>query len=563
MGGNQRLLGGLLGLVRSKCSQLVIIAILAEIALGIAWGVSFPADIPGGYAVVVGIEDYPGTANDLNYPAEDVQDTMALLVNMGFPTDTIICLKDSQATKRSIIAAIEQMAKRVDCNDVFFFYFSGHGDVDPSIVPYDAATAGVFTGSELAAALAVVPVNHQVCVFDSCFSGDLIPFLAKDGRCVISACAAGETSIEYGSLQNGAFTYYWVQSFTGPTGGSGYATVGAAFTWASPQVVTYTGNTQHPQINNQVAGGGVMNFAGPDPDDGVRVGLGVVFISGLVAGGIAVVVLKVKKRIGMLRSPATMSGLNPSGPTMATVYDLGPIGRVLFIGSLLRIRLNVSWDAFHQQCATAIETLSRGDQDLLRDYIQDPHDVRLLNPSEFRRFFASIAIQPPAEVPIPVPKREDIRPGDASDEWIPLDENAFAADPALNSSVITLLNETYKEAKSGNTKNTKRYLHTALNLCPKSLTCVHNASVLFLRTGMYKNAEKALGALLQIQETNARGWNMLGFALVCQERRQAALDVYTKAANYGKLDKLGLVLREKAQPEVILQLVDTLKKRPL
>ncbi len=84
-----------------------------------------------------------------------------------------------------------------------------------------------------------------------------------------------------------------------------------------------------------------------------------------------------------------------------------------------------------------------------------------------------------------------------------------------------------------------------------------------MRTGKYKDAEKTLGGLLKIQDTNARGWNMLGFALVCQDRRQAAVDVFTKAAQCGKLDKLGTVLLEKARPEVILQLVDALKRCPL
>ena len=80
------------------------------------------------YAIVIGVADYPGADNDLSYTDDDANDVYDMLVNdYNFKPSNIIRLLDSNATKASISAALDYMASVITPNDIFFFYYSGHG----------------------------------------------------------------------------------------------------------------------------------------------------------------------------------------------------------------------------------------------------------------------------------------------------------------------------------------------------------------------------------------------------------------------------------------------------
>jgi len=81
-----------------------------------------------GYAIIVGISDYPGTNSDLSYCDDDALSVYSMLVNeYNFKPENIIYLQDSSATQSAISAAFDQIAAQVTTNDIFFFYYSGHG----------------------------------------------------------------------------------------------------------------------------------------------------------------------------------------------------------------------------------------------------------------------------------------------------------------------------------------------------------------------------------------------------------------------------------------------------
>ena len=80
------------------------------------------------YAIVIGISDYPGSDNDLSYCDDDAQDIYSMLINdYNFKTENIIYLQDSSASKSAITAAFDQISSQITSNDIFFFYYSGHG----------------------------------------------------------------------------------------------------------------------------------------------------------------------------------------------------------------------------------------------------------------------------------------------------------------------------------------------------------------------------------------------------------------------------------------------------
>jgi len=80
------------------------------------------------YAIVVGISDYPGTEADLSYCDDDSQDIYSMLVNdFNFKSENVYYFQDSSASKAAISNAFDLIASQISEDDIFFFYYSGHG----------------------------------------------------------------------------------------------------------------------------------------------------------------------------------------------------------------------------------------------------------------------------------------------------------------------------------------------------------------------------------------------------------------------------------------------------
>ncbi len=87
-----------------------------------------PGDWPEGFAVVVGINDYPGTSNDLSYCVPDATGVSALLPKVGFTPEHVVMVTDARAKKANISAQIASLASKMGPEDVFVLYYSGHGN---------------------------------------------------------------------------------------------------------------------------------------------------------------------------------------------------------------------------------------------------------------------------------------------------------------------------------------------------------------------------------------------------------------------------------------------------
>ncbi|NHJ22477.1 MAG: hypothetical protein EAX91_16140 [Candidatus Lokiarchaeota archaeon] len=85
------------------------------------------------YAIVVGISDYPGDTNDLNYCDDDSQDVYSMLIDdFNFKPENVYYFQDSDASKSAISNAFDLIASQVTSDDIFFFYYSGHGGAGTS-----------------------------------------------------------------------------------------------------------------------------------------------------------------------------------------------------------------------------------------------------------------------------------------------------------------------------------------------------------------------------------------------------------------------------------------------
>ncbi|TFF88432.1 MAG: hypothetical protein EU548_08880, partial [Promethearchaeota archaeon] len=86
------------------------------------------------YAILVGISDYPGSENDLNYCDDDVFAVYDMLINdYNFKPSNIIILTDSEATKNGITNAFNLIESQIQPDDLFYFYYSGHGGCEITV----------------------------------------------------------------------------------------------------------------------------------------------------------------------------------------------------------------------------------------------------------------------------------------------------------------------------------------------------------------------------------------------------------------------------------------------
>lgn len=168
------------------------------------------------YAIVVGISDYPGSSYDLNYCDDDAVD-MVIALTTVYEFTNVELLIDGDATRSDILTAIENIP--VDAGEVIFS-FSGHGAygeaddgdyeiVDEAIIAHDGTNIVPIWDGELRDAFSGLS-TRIVFVFDTCMAGGMTD-LEDNDRVVCMAASETEYSYEYATLQNGQFTYYFVE----------------------------------------------------------------------------------------------------------------------------------------------------------------------------------------------------------------------------------------------------------------------------------------------------------------------------------------------------------------
>jgi len=133
------------------------------------------------YGLFVGISDYEGDDNDLEYTADDARNLeRALIRGAGMRQANATTLVDRQATRTNVLKALEEVSRIAGPDDLFVFFFSGHGDrtdrssrqaadpdgLDETITLYD----GDISDDEMNKLLG--PIRARVLfALDACFSG--------------------------------------------------------------------------------------------------------------------------------------------------------------------------------------------------------------------------------------------------------------------------------------------------------------------------------------------------------------------------------------------------------
>ncbi len=196
------------------------------------------------YLMVVGINAYSNKISPLAYALPDAtafkeeieKDAKSLLANVK-----TYFITDAKADKAGIINAFDQIKKEARPQDVFVFYYAGHGYINPANKEFYLVSANVADGGEslLQNGIAAkdlqqyavdIQAQKQLFILDACQSaGAFEKMLQHDGEQQkslalvarstgthwIAASGSSETAKEFGQLGHGAFTYVLLQALKG------------------------------------------------------------------------------------------------------------------------------------------------------------------------------------------------------------------------------------------------------------------------------------------------------------------------------------------------------------
>jgi len=160
-------------------------AAAAAVAARPAPGAPAPAAASGArpqrvYAVLVGISDYGGQASDLPFTAEDATKMAQTLQRAGVLADASIVITDAQATYDRVRSAFQQVAQAAGPDDLFLFFYSGHGtqtNSQQSATEPDGRSEAIVlrdrlvSDEEMGQWFSTVRSRLGLIALDACFSG--------------------------------------------------------------------------------------------------------------------------------------------------------------------------------------------------------------------------------------------------------------------------------------------------------------------------------------------------------------------------------------------------------
>lgn len=207
---------------------------------------------PDLHLLVVGINEYKNPRYNLNYAFADADAFMKKLQNGGktiFENVTATFINDSDATKANIVQAFKNINAQATPDDVFVFYYAGHGVMSEAdkpqfyLVPHDItqlygeedvlSTKGV-SAKELQDLSRQTTPQKQLFVLDACQSGGMVEHLAMRGAAEekaiaqlaratgtywLTASGSEQFATEFKTLGHGLFTYTLLKGLAGEADG--------------------------------------------------------------------------------------------------------------------------------------------------------------------------------------------------------------------------------------------------------------------------------------------------------------------------------------------------------
>lgn len=233
------------------------------------------------YLLVIGINAYDNNSMKLNYALADATSFKdAIEKDAGSLVSDVktYFITDKEADKNTINTAFESIRQKARPQDVFIFYYAGHGvigkDKEFYLVPKDVSNLknvqeellmkGI-SASQLQQYAAAIAAQKQVFILDACQSaGAFENLLAEDanqqrniallarstGTHWMAASGSKQFANEFASLGHGLFTYTLLQALDGDASINDMITVNGLKNYlqqAMPELMKkYRGSVQYP-----------------------------------------------------------------------------------------------------------------------------------------------------------------------------------------------------------------------------------------------------------------------------------------------------------------------------
>ena len=192
------------------------------------------------YVVIASVKLYKDTmvCPNLSFPENDGNKLYNYLTSKtggNVPEANVTKVFGNQATAENILAALKSTFAKATEKDRVLFYFSGHGAPDV-FCPYDFtimnnAYANMLKHSDVRDVFKSCKAGIKLCFADACHSGtikagegqtksitegtDKQLAVNQDNILVFMSSKSSESSIEYGFLQEGAFTFNLIEGLKG------------------------------------------------------------------------------------------------------------------------------------------------------------------------------------------------------------------------------------------------------------------------------------------------------------------------------------------------------------
>jgi hypothetical protein len=203
------------------------------------------------YIFAIGINIYENPAYNLNYAVADataVVDKIKSNVGGIFKDTQIHTLYDSNAKRDAIIAQLNDIASASQPQDVFIFYYAGHGVIDEASNDFylalndvtqlygksDLLTSKGISSKELKDYFSKIKAQKQLIILDACQSGGaintfamrgaaeekaLIQLARSSGVVLLASTENEQFASEFNELGHGVFTYSLLEGLDGKADG--------------------------------------------------------------------------------------------------------------------------------------------------------------------------------------------------------------------------------------------------------------------------------------------------------------------------------------------------------
>lgn len=191
------------------------------------------------FALLIGIDDYPGQRSDLDSAVADADTIDAALDGFGVPDGNRVVLRNGQARLPDVVTAVQSLVAQGGPGATLVFGYAGHvRKLDSDTEALVLADGQTLTDAKLAALLAPATSQRMWLLLATCFAGGFTELLGP-GRVLTGAADANHLAYESSSLNASFLVHYmvrmaWLHGAAGPSVQEAYAYADAALAREHP-----------------------------------------------------------------------------------------------------------------------------------------------------------------------------------------------------------------------------------------------------------------------------------------------------------------------------------------